>query len=567
MTRIPYRRALPWLGLLCVLAAYVIAVVRLHPTNFFGYSNDDMIYFSSAKALADGRGYILPSVPGTPPATKYPVLLPWLLSFAWKWNPSFPANLADAIGIIVAFGCIFLTATFVFVRRLAGFTDGEALLLTGFCALHPLVLFYSSSILSEMPFAALCLLAMLVSDRATRPGASSTGSIAAGILAGVSMLIRILGAPIAVGIFVAAVSRKAWRQAAIFAASAAPFALGIAARAFYSVPPLPPASLGSSGPGWNQTWLYYTNYMAFRRMASPNLHMAGVLALNQVLYLVAAIPGYFLSPLSERSLVLWLVTTPLVLWCVIAGMIRQARISGWQAIHFALLFYVVALLSWDYPDWPRFLIGFLPLFAASLWVEGKYIAGQLREGVRNRLGQSDRVLAIAGVVGMIILVFAMAWNFGTGDRDRIAAIGRERANLTREKREGYEWLQHNSPEQARVIAAEDASLYLYSDRQALGQIAFLPSGAYDAVQLESDLNHMMDVPTAINATYWLASPDDSDKQWKALKPFLAARLAQIESTLPEVYRSSGGRVRIYRLVCSSNQDGAVPVKRLVSFQP
>ena len=101
MTRRPDRPVTPWvwLGLAGIAILYLAAIVRLHPANFFGVTQDDTIYFSSARALTAGSGYVLPSVPGTPPATKYPILYPWILSWVWRWNPSFPANLRDALGI------------------------------------------------------------------------------------------------------------------------------------------------------------------------------------------------------------------------------------------------------------------------------------------------------------------------------------------------------------------------------------------------------------------------------------------------------------------------------------
>ena len=110
MLTIFQRRALPWIILIVIVSAYVISVIRLHPTNIFGLSEDDAIYFSSAQALAQGRGYILPSIPGTPSATKYPILYPLILSAVWRLNPSFPGNLVPAIAVTVAFGIWFLTA-------------------------------------------------------------------------------------------------------------------------------------------------------------------------------------------------------------------------------------------------------------------------------------------------------------------------------------------------------------------------------------------------------------------------------------------------------------------------
>jgi hypothetical protein len=76
-----WRRLAPWLGLGCILASFLAAVIWVHPTNFFGYTEDDSIYFSSAKGLAEGQGYVLASFPGTPVATKYPIFYPWLLSW------------------------------------------------------------------------------------------------------------------------------------------------------------------------------------------------------------------------------------------------------------------------------------------------------------------------------------------------------------------------------------------------------------------------------------------------------------------------------------------------------
>ena len=114
MNSVSYRRAVTWLGCVFVFVFYVLSILRLHSTNFFGLTQDDTIYFSSAQALAAGKGYILPSIPGTPAATKYPMLYPWILSWVWRWNPSFLSNLADAVAVTIAFGCAFLTLIFVF---------------------------------------------------------------------------------------------------------------------------------------------------------------------------------------------------------------------------------------------------------------------------------------------------------------------------------------------------------------------------------------------------------------------------------------------------------------------
>src|SRR6202162_616779 len=206
---------LPWIGLAVLLILFLTITVRLKPVNFFGSFSDDALYFSSAKALAHGQGYVLPSIPGNPPATKYLILLTWLLSFVWRYNPSFPSNIHAATAVMVAFGCGYVVASFLFLRRYSGIKDYEALLLTAFCALHPVVLRYSVILSSDIPFAALSMVTFIMADRYIRRDAGLAGAAVTGILSGLSLLLRVLGVPIAAGMFLCAVYRRAWRQAAI----------------------------------------------------------------------------------------------------------------------------------------------------------------------------------------------------------------------------------------------------------------------------------------------------------------------------------------------------------------
>jgi len=218
---------------------------------------------------------------------------------------------------------------------------------------------------------------------------------------------------------------------------------------------------------------------------------------------------------------------------VFPGMVQQAKNAEWQPIHFALPFTVAIILLWDYPEVRRFLIPFLPLLVASLWLEGKWIAAQLATALRVR----RTALEIAFVAGLRLALCAgglgIAWNFvANKDRASQRRFSFDRAALLKEKREAYAWIRQNTPEDGRVVAGEDGSLYLYTGRQAMAHIALQRAGAYDDAYLRKDLEHMTDVAKAIGAQYWLASSDDSDKQWVAANPFLAARYEEIEGALP-----------------------------------
>ena len=543
------RRYLPWLGLLCILASFVIAVVQVHPTNFFGLSEDDSIYFSSAKALAEGKGYVLESFPGTPAATKYPVFYPWVLSWVWRWNPSFPANLRDAIAVTVAFGVLYVTAAFLFFRRLKGLCQAEALALTAFCALHPLVIFYSGRLLTEIPFAALALAAMVLAEKAAQR--EETASVAAcGVLTGLAILTRVLGVPIAAGIAVAFAARRAWRQLAVFCGCVAPFFGALAWRVIFSHAPVSPVSgAAASTPGWIQTWTYYTNYLNVWKEGVPNTSVFLAMLQNNALWLLRAPADYFVSPWPATHTLKGQVLAFVVTGVIVKGILRMVRDRRVRVIHWVLPFYGVTMLLWNFPEGGRFLIPFLPLFAAALWVEIKYLLDMVDAALTGTKPIGERLVALGFGAVIALFIGAVSFNYAGGLRKEVAAMGEERAALLREKREAYEWLARSTDQNARAIAYEDASLYLYTGRVAARPIAFTTAEFYERWRLEKILEHMTDVAQAIKADYWLVSADDFNSEWPEASAQTQSRIRALEKVLPLVYSSAHGHVRIYSLDC------------------
>jgi hypothetical protein len=549
---VPWRRYLPWLGLLCILASFVVAVARLHPANFFGLTEDDSIYFSSAKALAEGKGYVLASVPGTPPATKYPEFYPWILSWVWRWNPSFPSNLTDAIAISVVFGLAYLTAAFLFLRRLWGISDAEALFLTAFCALHPLVIFYGGSVLTEIPFAALVLISLLLAEKITVHEAGTVTAVCCGVLTGLAMMTRVLAVPIAAGIVVAFAMRRAWRQLALFSASAAPFFGAVAWQSIFPRLPTPPVSgAAASSIGWIHTWTYYTSYLNVWKEGVPNASVFAEMLKNNVLALVRAPAQYFVPPSLLPGNLQGLVVAGVVTAMTIGGVFRDIRNRGARPIHVVLPFYIFVTLLWNYPTDDRFLIPFLPLFAAGIWIEGKNILKTARAAI---LGDRvvEKILAGAFAVILSIFVFTGTVNYVVRSRDRWASESKKRGSLLQEKREAYDWISSVTPPRARVVAYEDADVYLYSQRTAIRPVIFTTADFYDPAQLSRTLDHMTDVARAINADYWIAADDDYGFEWPAAFARGHARMRDIERVLPLVFRSQDDHVRIYSLGCIKN---------------
>ncbi len=548
MQRPRWRALLSWVGLACILCAYVVTVIRLHPTNFFGLSEDDTFYFSSAKAIAQGEGYVMPSLPGAPIATKYPPLYPWLLSYVWRWNRSFPGNLVDAVGLTVCFGLAFLTLTFVFLRKSGGMRDWEALAITGFCALQPIVLLYSGSVLTEIPFAALMLASLVVADRATWPHSPLPWALLCGVLAGLSAEMRMFGVAVIAGIAIAALLRRAHKQFCVFCVSAALFLVPVVWRRLF-VHASAPATV-VRGPGWTGVWMYDTSYVGVWRVGIPDFHIFLKMLVNNFDVLLRTPSHYLLadSPLTsgELGIAAWAVVTTMI----IAAFVRQVRRHGWSPIYCVLVLYAGMAVLWAYNSLYRFFLPFLPIFVAAYWSELKHVARMVRRALVARNVLSDVVAAIALAAVLLAGNAVLGWFYlNDGGRNRLEALSNSRAAMLVSERQAYDWLARSAPRTGKVVAYQDGQLYLYTGRQSMRSIILPTAEFLDPTRLPSYLEHMTDVARAISADYWLVSDDDFSIEWSGGREAVERRMRRIEQVLPVVFSSSDGRVRIYGLGC------------------
>jgi len=549
----PARRLWPWMVVACIAAAYIVSVFHYNPQYFFGATQDDSLYFSSAKALANHEGYVLPSVPGHPVASKYPVLYPWLLSWVWRIDPSFPANLKPAVALTTAFGLLFIISSFLFFRDLRGIGDGSALLLTFIVALHPILIYYSTGVLSDVPFAGLALAAMVLADRAMRPESGSGRAAGCALVTGISILMRAFGIPIAVGILAAAVARKAWRQAAIFCGVLTPFAAAVLNRWAFGIPKMPPIPDGSPyRAGFLNLWAYYTSYQGFWKLSIPNAQVLWAMLHSNLLLVIHSPSEFFLDPWLSWGNIPSLALALVITIAIFAGIVRQSRGGQWRAIHWVLPFYMALIFLWNFPNTQRFMFLFLPLFLGGLWCEFGHFLALLRDTFRKSPKLDQKIVAVILALVLAALIGGMAWNYVGGARPVIAEIAGTRSSLLQEKLEAYQWLACCTAREDLVISYEDATLYLYSDRQGLRSVVFPTSGQYDHKFLQEALGRMTDVAHVIGARYWMIADDDFDLEWEQAGKQGRAREREFEPGLEPAFKSSGGRIRIYKLGCAEH---------------
>ena len=538
--------ALTIVGLLAVCALFVIAVAAIHPTEFFGLSEDDSIYFSSARALANGHGYLLESVPGSPPATKYPVMYSWLLSWIWRWQPNFPANLKLGLGLSAFFAIAYIFAGFAFLRSLKSLTDLERVLLVTFCALHPVTIFHTANLLSDMPFASVVLGALAVYVWMTGKDENCWKALCCGFFGGAALALRTLGLPIVAGLMIGFALQRRWRALGLFTLGAAPlsFVWFSQIRSSHTQAWLGESALTCASV-WRANWLYYTDYLGFWRADLLQNHVVWQ-SIKQSFLLLLLQPGsYLIAPASLSGLLAFVPAVVLSL-LALTGVWKTMRGGRSSGVVLVLCLYAVPVVIWDYPAMARFLIPFLPLFVAGAWIEAKRIGTHIVATVRTHGLKKEGPAIVLLSLAASSLVIGAGWSLWKSHR-ALGEQAKKRASYGPEKREAYDWLRDNAAADAAVVAYEDASLYLYSGHKAFRPVIFLPAGRFRPGILQSELGCISESAVQTRAAYWMISEDDFDFEWEPAAADGLDREERFLEGLPLVFRSKAGRVRIYRV--------------------
>src|SRR5262245_39566145 len=107
--------------------------------NVIGLFHDDGIYAVLAKSISEGTGYQITSLPTVVDQTKYPFLYSYILSWVWKFQPTFPENVwllkAVNVGFLVA---IFIVSYVFWCRRIKE-RESEGLLFAVLVCINPAV--------------------------------------------------------------------------------------------------------------------------------------------------------------------------------------------------------------------------------------------------------------------------------------------------------------------------------------------------------------------------------------------------------------------------------------------
>lgn len=514
------------LGLLVVAVLFAYVVGLTSPAA--GFFHDDGIYLVTARALGEGRGYRIISLPAEIAQTKYPILFPLLLSFAWRVHPAFPDNLLLLKTVPFLAGAAWLLLVYRFMRR-----EGESRLMAavvaGLAAATPLAVFSVTSLLSETLFAALLWGALWrLREIETRNRASLSEAVLVGSLCAAAVHARVMGLVLLpAGLWL--LWRRDHRCGAAFGLTMVvlilPWFLWV------GLQDLPALSYLDYYTSSNyESWNVITGFEWGKKAQIVGWNLLYLVVAPAQLLLVRGMPWPLLLGIGLFAY-----------WGVVRSAFKEKT-----AISLFLLAYLALLVLWAWRPL-RFLV---PVYPLLLW----FLILELR-----RLFRVSRAGAVARRHGLSLLLALLIVNSASA----ILRWGREaRASGVpcpvqacpaswAEARAAFEWLRANASEEAVLMGNLDPVLYLYTGRKAVR--AFAADPYLLSYSLEPGRRPLGTGETlrrrarASGASYFVWAPLSSFAETPFLEEAVAEAVREHPGLFVRVEEASGSWITVYRI--------------------
>ena len=438
------------------LVFVVLSATTAFVATACGSFHDDAIYVSTAKSLAEGTGYNLINLPGSPPQTKYPILYPLLLALIWKVFPSFPQNLWVMQGLTLLSAAASLGLTYLYLVRFGYASRALSFAAVALAATTPFVQFVSTRVLSEMPFALLLVLALWRLEHALLGRDDTrTRQFVTGLIIALPFLCRSIGVVlpgVALGLLV--IRRRP------AAATAAGLLLATGPWIYWSL-----TALGH----WQQDTIvgYYTDYLGSWSILATD--PARLLGWNLLFMLIATLATCLIGFTTVAGWVLGWKLGPFLLLGGAATWIALLRFAvTLRLLPLFLAAYGTLVVAWPWPP-TRFLVPVLPLVLIYACTMAAGLARLLLPTLHRRLLRP--ALAVA-----LVTNFLVAGEFG-----RLLRAGEfpypmlpERLVAWRSYEDVFAWLRDHSRPDDRIASALDSMVYLYTGRQSFRPFRHLP---------------------------------------------------------------------------------------------
>jgi hypothetical protein len=489
---------------IALAALTVIAGAAVITFGVCGVYHDDAVYVSTAKALAEGRGYRLINLPAAPLQTRYPILYPAGLAIIWRSWPAFPANLAVLQSVSVVMSAASIALGYLYARRVQRSPRLIAAFGLALCATAPTFAYFSTQTLSEIPFAlTLIVVLWIVAAELGRSPSTRRRDIVVGLAIAVPALIRLVGLAI-----VLPTLWTLWRRNRRIAGYAVGTLVALAAWfgwVYWARQGAAAARIAMNTP---DSWDW------FGSLVSRGLrHTAGYNALILTVATADIFPAGWKARIGIAFPILGLIT-----WVAVATRVRRGVAPP-------LIAYAALIVVWPWPP-GRFLVPLWPLLGPFTF-----------DLIYRRVGRVvTACVAMLAVAGNVIGLYEMS------ARNRAAhyptLLGVPAPPHWSAFQRAFEWIRSHTGPNDIVFAGLDPMVFLYTGRTSMRPFDLQPLPLFygapgNAVGTSGE---MVSVLVRQDRQYVLQTPMPGFSEEKPFEQLLTELREQRPGCLEPVYR-------------------------------
>jgi hypothetical protein len=531
-----------------------ILYVSLLKADRFGAYHDDGIYVATAKALAEGQGYRIISLPNEPAQTKYPPLYPFVLSLIWRAYPQFPQNI-----ILMMLGSVVATVGFLILTRryLVKCEYGcprQASIIVAMTALNWRTMILATSVYSEMLFALLAVAALHLAEKDESAANARLRGALLGVLIGLAFLTRTSGIALLISVALYYSAKRQWRRAVLPVSVAALFVIGWIAWCYVN-----------RTNAQNVNVLYYTSYISHLNEVVRDLQAASGSSKLGVLFNMAVenfVGGVLISVplvttglsynsfarLSGSPLAAALGAAFLSLILIVVGLGRALG-ERIRLLHIYLVMSLGMYLLWiPNVSYDRFLMPMLPFFLLFLVSELGVLGSLASKGLRS----PERGRKISGVVvaSVPIIVAAIAvFGYTSGVYSSVVSL-RTSATRAADDTQAISWIRENSDAADVLVCYRDPKFFLYTDRKAVRSFPMTEGYSWeeDRASMDRLAKVMFRIIAEAGARYMVVTATDFELEQgpEQHRKTFDRIIEQHPRNFTLVFQSTDGRNRIYR---------------------
>ena len=522
--------------LVVALAGLLLLYYAKSAPSTFGFSHDDSLYVTSAKALAERDGYRIISLPGDPAQTKYPPLYSFLLSIIWMVFPGFPDNIIYMMMLSNVVTVCFLLVTWFHLRHRQYASAGQALVIVVLVGLNWRTMIVATGIYSEMVYGLLTAVALLIADKTKE---TSWGSnVLLGVVLSLVVLTRSVGVSVIIAIAIYFII-KGHRRGSVAAAIGTVTLLVWTLWCYVNR-----ASFDSVNSG------YYTDYLghlvevirdlaSFENSASLSVFFQIVLR-NVMMLVFVSIPVVVLGTTYD-----WTLYAGFAFVFFAVGFIGDLR-RGVKLLHLYVMSYLLVHVFWlPFVSYDRFLIPLLPYLTLFFVKEVAALVARLRVeiGASGKWGRkiAGFVLAAAIVAATGIALYSYSRN---GYRQLTEIAWRKSNRPAAEDEQAIEWIVKNTNAGDVIACYRDPTYFLHTGRKATRYFAMKAGVTWRAHQ-----DKVFSVLTENEVDYliWTDSDFRSEFQPKIQNESFKSLIDRHSDGFSPVFRATDGRSTVYRI--------------------